>query len=389
MDEVRIGVAGIGGMGSNHTGYLTKGDGVPGARLTAVADVTPARIEWAKASLGDGVARFDTPEAMIESGEIDAVIIATPHYFHPPVAIAAFEAGLHVMSEKPAGVYTNQVKQMNAAAEKAGTVFSLMLNQRARGHTRKLKELVASGELGEIQRTNYIITSWFRAQSYYDSGGWRATWGGEGGGVLANQCPHNLDLWQWICGMPSRMRSFCYFGKHHNIEVEDDVTAFVEYPNGATGVFVTTTGDAPGTDRLEITGDRGKVVAENGKITFHRTEESASKFLREWPNGFGSPGVWTCDVPPARGDGGHITITKNWVQSIRDGGKTELMAPGLEGINSVELFNAMLLSTWTDSWIDIPVDGDLYLEELQKRAKASKAKDTGEAKTMDVSGTFQ
>ena len=278
---------------------------------------------------------------------------------------------------------------MNAAAEKAGTVFGLMLNQRARGHTRKLKELVASGELGEIQRTNYIITSWFRAQSYYDSGGWRATWAGEGGGVLANQCPHNLDLWQWICGMPSRMRAFCYFGKHHNIEVEDDVTAFVEYPNGATGVFVTTTGDAPGTNRLEITGDRGKIVAENNKITFHRTEESASKFLREWPNGFGSPGVWICDVPPARGDGGHITITRNWVQSIRDGGKTELMAPGLEGIKSVELFNAMLLSTWTDSWIDIPVDGDLYYEELQKRAKASKVKDTGEAKTMDVSGTFQ
>lgn len=389
MDEVRIGVAGIGGMGSNHTGYLTKGDGVSGARLTAVADVDPARLEWAKTALGDGIKRFGTPEEMIGSGEVDAVIIATPHYFHPPIAVAAFEAGLHVMSEKPAGVYTRQVKEMNEAATKAGTVFSLMLNQRARGQTRKLKELVASGELGEITRTNYIITSWFRAQSYYDSGGWRATWSGEGGGVLANQCPHNLDLWQWICGMPSRMRSFCYFGKHHDIEVEDDVTAFVEYPNGATGVFVTTTGDAPGTNRLEITGDRGKIVAENNRITFHRTEESASKFLKEWPNGFGSPGVWTCDVPPARGDGGHITITTNWVQSIRDGGKTELMAPGLDGINSVELFNAMLLSTWTDSWIDIPVDGDLYLEELQKRAKASKAKDTGETKTMDVSGTFQ
>ncbi len=388
MDEVRIGVAGIGGMGSNHCGYLTKGSGVAGARLAAVADVEPERLAWAQTGLGDGVIRFSTPEEMIASGEVDAVIIATPHYFHPPIAIAAFEAGLHVMSEKPAGVYTRQVKEMNAAAKKSGTVFSLMLNQRALGLTRKLKELVVSGELGEIQRTNYIITSWFRAQSYYDSGGWRATWAGEGGGVLANQCPHNLDLWQWICGMPSRMRSFCYFGKHHNIEVEDDVTAFVEYPNGATGVFVTTTGDAPGTNRLEITGDRGKIVAEGGKITFHRTEESASKFLKEWPNGFGSPGVWTCDVPPARGDGGHQTITTNWVQSIRDGGRTELMAPGVEGINAVELFNAMLLSTWTDSWIDIPVDGDLYYEELQKRVKNSKIKG-GADRTMDVSGTFQ
>ncbi len=351
-----------------------------------MADASPERLAWAESNL-DGVARFDTPEGMIGSGEIDAVLIATPHYLHPPIAIAAFEAGLHVMSEKPAGVYTRQVKQMNAAAEKAGTVFALMLNQRARGQTRKLKELVSSGELGEIQRTNYIITNWFRAQSYYDSGGWRATWAGEGGGVLANQCPHNLDLWQWVCGMPSRLRGFCYFGKHHDIEVEDDVTAFVEYPNGATGVFVTGTGDAPGTNRLEITGDRGKIVAEDGGILFHRTEQSVSRFLKEYPGGFGSPDVWTCKVPPAGGDGEHRTITSNWVQAIRDGGETELLAPGLEGIHSVELFNAMLLSTWTDSWVDIPVDADLYYDELQKRVATSRIKE-GPARTMDVKDSF-
>ena len=387
MDTVRIGIIGIGGMGSNHAGYLTKAP-VPGAELTAVADINPARLEWARNSLPDSVQGFDTGEALIESGTADAIIVAAPHYFHPPFAVAAFEAGLHVMVEKPAGVYTRQVKEMNEAAKKSGKVFGLMLNQRARGQHQKLQALIASGELGEIQRTNYLITSWFRAQSYYDSGGWRATWAGEGGGVLVNQCPHNLDLWQWICGMPSRMRSFCYFGKHHDIEVEDDVTAFVEYPNGATGVFVTTTGDAPGTNRLEITGDRGKIVMEGSKITFHRTEQSARQFLKEWPNGFGSPGVWTCDIPASRGDGEHRSITVNWVQSIRDGGETELMAPGLEGIHSVQLFNAMLLSTWTDSWVDIPVDDDLYYDELQKRVATSKVKD-GAGRTMDVSGTFQ
>ena len=385
MDEVRIGVAGIGGMGGNHCEYLSKGQ-IPAGRLAAVADASPERLAWAESNL-DGVERFDTPEGMIGSGEIDAVLIATPHYLHPPIAVAAFEAGLHVMSEKPAGVYTRQVREMNAAAEKAGTVFALMLNQRARGQTRKLHELVASGELGEIQRTNYIITDWFRAQSYYDSGGWRATWAGEGGGVLANQCPHNLDLWQWVCGMPSRMRAFCYFGKHHDIEVEDDVTAFVEYPNGATGVFVTGTGDAPGTNRLEITGDRGKIVAEDGGIVFHRTEQSVSRFLKEYPGGFGSPDVWTCKVPPAGGDGEHRTITANWVQSIRDRGETELLAPGLDGIHSVELFNAMLLSTWTDSWVDIPVDADLYYDELQKRVATSKIKE-GPSRTMDVKDSF-
>ena len=385
MDEVRIGVAGIGGMGGNHCEYLSKGQ-IPAGRLAAVADASPERLAWAESNL-DGVERFDTPEGMIGSGEIDAVLTATPHYLHPPIAIAAFEAGLHVMSEKPAGVYTRQVKEMNAAAEKAGTVFALMLNQRARGQTRKLHELVSSGELGEIQRTNYIITDWFRAQSYYDSGGWRATWAGEGGGVLANQCPHNLDLWQWVCGMPSRMRAFCYFGKHHDIEVEDDVTAFVEYPNGATGVFVTGTGDAPGTNRLEITGDRGKIVAEDGGILFHRTEQSVSRFLKEYPGGFGSPDVWTCQVPPAGGDGEHRTITANWVQAIRDGGETELLAPGLDGIHSVELFNAMLLSTWTDSWVDIPVDADLYYDELQKRVATSRVKE-GPSRTMDVKDSF-
>lgn len=386
MDEVRIGIIGIGGMGSSHAEYLTRGE-VAHARLTAVADTAPARLDWARGSLPESVQRFDAGEALIASGAADAVIIATPHYFHPTFAVAAFAAGLHVMSEKPAGVFTKQVKEMNAAALASGKVFGLMLNQRARGQTRKLRELVAAGELGQIQRTNYIVTSWFRAQSYYDSGGWRATWAGEGGGVLANQCPHNLDLWQWICGMPSRMRAFCYFGKHHEIEVEDDVTAFVEYPTGATGVFVTTTGDAPGTNRLEITGDRGKVVAEDGKITFHRTETSARKFLKEWPNGFGSPGVWTCDVPPARGGGEHKAITANWVQAIRDGGKTELMAPGLEGIHSVQLFNAMLLSTWTDDWVDIPIDDDLYYGELRQRVATSKVK-SGAGKTMDVAGTF-
>ena len=386
MDEVRIGVAGIGGMGGNHCEYLSRGQ-IPSARLTAVADASPERLAWAESSLGDGVKRFDTPEGMIGSGEIDAVLIATPHYLHPPIAVAAFEAGLHVMSEKPAGVYTRQVKEMNAAAEKSGKVFALMLNQRARGQTRKLKELISSGELGEIQRTNYIITNWFRAQSYYDSGGWRATWAGEGGGVLANQCPHNLDLWQWVCGMPSRMRAFCYFGKHHDIEVEDDVTAFVEYPNGATGVFVTGTGDAPGTNRLEITGDRGKIVAEDGGIVFHRTEHSVSRFLKEYPGGFGSPDVWTCKVPPAGGDGEHRTITSNWVRAILDGGETELLAPGLEGIHSVELFNAMLLSTWTDDWVDIPVDADLYYDELQKRVATSKVKE-GPGRTMDVKDSF-
>jgi len=386
MDIVRIGVIGVGNMGGNHVGYLANGD-ISGAKLTALCDTNAEQLARMKALSGENVATFEEADALMQSDQIDAVIVATPHYDHPPLAIKALERGLHVMIEKPAGVYTRQVREMNEAAEKSDRIFGLMFNQRTLGQHQKLKELVGSGELGELRRTNYIITSWFRAQSYYDSGGWRATWAGEGGGVLANQCPHNLDLWQWICGMPVRMRAFCAFGKYHTIEVEDDVTAYVEYENGATGVFITTTGEAPGTNRMEITGDNGKVVMEEGKITFWRNRTPAHIFNREWKGGFGSPETWKCEIPFKSGGEEHRGITQNWVQAILNG--TPLLAPAVEGINGVQLSNAMLLSTWLDDWVDIPVDEDLYYEKLQERINQSTVnKDPSENRTLDVDGTF-
>ncbi|MEE2627850.1 MAG: Gfo/Idh/MocA family oxidoreductase [Candidatus Latescibacterota bacterium] len=384
MDTVRVGIIGLGGMGSNHAGYLSRGE-IPGARLAAVCDVEPARLQNVSEKYGEDVQAFDSADALFEAKCIDAVIVATPHYFHPPLVTQALERGYHAMCEKPAGVYTKQVRQMNVVAAKSDRVFGVMFNQRTRGDHQKLKELVESGELGEIKRTIYIINDWFRAQSYYDSGGWRATWAGEGGGVLANQCPHNLDLWQWICGMPERVRAFCHFGKYHDIEVEDDVTAYAEYANGATGVFITSTGEAPGTNRLEISADNGKVVLEGGKITFWRTRVPSSQFLKEWPNGFGSPEVWKCEVPFRGGGEEHRGITKNWVQAIRQG--TPLLASGDEGVRGVELANAMMLSTWTDDWVDIPVDEERFYEELQKRVAQSEVKKEG-GKVMDVDGTF-
>ncbi len=385
MGSIRMGVVGIGGMGSGHARCFADGS-VPGAELTAVCDVNPKRLEWAASDLPGNVGKFDEAEKLYDSGTLDAVMIATPHYDHPPLAIKAFERGLHVIVEKPAGVYTKQVREMNRAAEKSGKVFGIMLNQRTSPVYRKLKELVDSGELGAIVRTNWIITSWFRSQSYYDSGGWRATWAGEGGGVLLNQDPHQLDLWQWTCGMPKRVRAFCYFGKYHDIEVDDDVTAYVEYANGATGLFVTTTGEAPGTNRLEVSGDRGKVVIEGGKLTWWRTRVPVSEFNREYTGGFGSPEVWKVEVP-VRGKGGaHTAIFKDFVSAIEKG--TPLIAPGAEGIKGLEISNAMLLSAWTDSWVDIPVDEDLYYEKLKERIASSKhQKKTGEDRTLDVAGT--
>ncbi|MCF7853473.1 MAG: Gfo/Idh/MocA family oxidoreductase [Candidatus Pacebacteria bacterium] len=386
MDVVRIGLIGYGGMGSNHAGYLFAGD-VPGAKLAAVSDSDPSRLEEAERRFGDSVVRFADAEALIDSGMVDAVMIATPHYLHPPIGIKALEKGLHVLSEKPVGVYGKQVRELNEAAAKSTGIFAVMFNQRCRPVHQKLKDLIASGELGEIRRTNWIITSWFRTQFYYDAGGWRATWEGEGGGVLLNQCPHNLDLWQWVCGMPTRVRAFCSFGKYHNIEVEDDVTAYVEYENGATGLFVTTTGEAPGTNRLEITGDRGKIILEDGKLEFWRTRESVSAFLRETQAGFATPECWRCDVPSGGGiDQEHKEVTRRWVRAIQGAG--ELVAKGEEGMRSLQLSNAMLLSAWTDEWVDIPVDEDLFYEKLQEKIASSTVEKKTVGKTMDVDGTF-
>jgi len=391
MSRIRLGVVGIGGMGTFHANYILKGE-VPDAELIAVCDTDPARLQHARENFGENIQCFDNADALCAANIVDAVLIATPHYDHPTVAIKAFEAGLHVLSEKPAGVYTRQVRQMNEAAAKSGKIFGMMFNLRTIPIYRKLKDMIDSGELGEIQRTNWIATSWYRPQSYYDSGGWRATWAGEGGGVLLNQCPHNLDMWQWACGMPKRVRAYCSFGKYHEIEVEDDVTAYVEYENGATGVFVATTADCPGTNRLEVTGDRGKVVVElvrdvGYRMEFWRTRVPISQFNREWKNGFGEPECWKCEVPTAAEDPEHHqVITRAFVKAVREGG--EPLAHGAEGINSLELSNAMLLSSWTDSTVELPVNEDLFYEKMQERIEASTYQKKTLAKTLDVKGTF-
>ncbi|KRE90536.1 oxidoreductase [Paenibacillus sp. Soil766] len=383
MEKVRIGIVGLGNMGTGHAKYLVKNE-VKGGVLTAICEPRADRLEWAKENLGEGVKLFDNLDDFLASGLIDGVLIATPHYDHPETAVRAFQAGLHVICEKPAGVYTKQVRQMNEAAAASGKVFSMMYNQRTNPLYKKLKDLVSSGELGEIRRTNWIITNWYRSQSYYDSGGWRATWAGEGGGVLINQDPHQLDLWQWtIDMMPKRVRAFCYFGKHRNIEVEDDVTAFVEYENGATGLFVTTTGEAPGTNRFELSGDRGKIVVEDGKLTFWRLRVSEREFNETYKGGFGQPECWKCEIPVEGKETGHMGITQNFVDAILHG--TPLIAPGAEGIKGLMISNAIMLSTFTDNWVDLPIDEDLFEQHLQEKIKNSKSsKEAGSFKTLDV-----
>ncbi|MBQ4637697.1 MAG: Gfo/Idh/MocA family oxidoreductase [Clostridia bacterium] len=385
MDKVRFGIVGIGNMGSGHAKTLLSG-AVERAELTAVCDINPARLDWAKENLPETVARFDDAEKLYASGLVDCVIIATPHYFHPPLTIAAFKAGLHAICEKPAGVYTKQVLEMNEAAAKYGKVFSMDFNQRTNPCYQKLREMVRGGELGELKRVNWIITDWFRTQAYYNSGGWRATWAGEGGGVLINQNPHQIDLLQWTCGMPNRMRAFCQEGRFHDIEVEDSVTAYFEYPNGATGVFITTTGEYPGTNRFEVAGTLGKVVIEGTTLEFYKNEVSDEDFIKNAQGGFGRINNEKIVYEfPDRGPQ-HKGIMQNVVNAILDG--EELLGNGVEGINGLQISNAMHLSSWLDQWVDIPVDANLYLAELQKRIDNSTFVKVVEEKTEDTSGTY-
>lgn len=385
MEKVRFGIIGIGNMGSAHARSIYNGE-VPGAVLTAVCDISPDRLNWAKNNLGSDIQLFDNADALFKANVTDAVLIATPHYDHPPLAIKGFEAKQHVLIEKPAGVYTKQARIMNEAATASGKVFGIMYNQRTNPLYQKLKDLIDSGELGEIRRTNWIITDWYRPQSYYDSGSWRATWAGEGGGVLINQAPHQLDLWQWICGMPKRIRAFCGFGKYHDIEVEDDVTAYVEYENGATGVFVTSTSDCPGSNRFEISGDMGKIVIEDGRLTFWRNRMPERVFNKEFKYGFGQPEVWKCEIPVSGPNLQHVGILRNFTDAILKG--TQLLAPGQEGIYGLTLSNAMRLSAWTDNWVELPIDEELYLSFLQEKIKNSSKKKNVKTRTLDINASF-
>jgi predicted dehydrogenase len=287
-----------------------------------------------------------------------------------------------VLIEKPAGVYTKQVKEMNEAARQSGQVFAIMFNQRTSPVYRKLKDVIDSGELGQLGRIDWVITSWFRTEAYYASGGWRATWDGEGGGVLMNQCPHNLDLWQWLFGVPSRVRATCFYGKYHDIEVEDEVFATMEYDNGCVGTFKTSTGESPGTNRLEVWGDQGKIILEGGNLKFLRTRVSVKEFRATNPGRFATPEAWNCEIPVRGSGGAHREVMQKFVNKIK--GEGELVVSGDEGIKSLQMANAMLLSSWTgDRWVEVPIDDELYREELEKKRATSKPKEVAEGGQVD------
>lgn len=385
MNNLKVAIIGIGNMGSAHAKHIIEGC-VNEMTLAAICDIDETKREWAKENLGD-ILIYEDYHKLLDDHICDAVIIATPHYLHPVIAIEAFEKGYHVLSEKPAGVYTKKVREMNEVAKKSGKVFALMFNQRTNPIYQKARQMVQDGTIGEPKRLVWIITNWYRTQAYYDSGSWRATWAGEGGGVLLNQCPHNLDLWQWIFGMPKSIHAKCAVGKYHDIEVEDDVTITAEYENGATACFITTTGEFPGTNRLEITGDRGKIVIEGKTLSFWKLETPEREFNRTSQKGFSKIPFELEETVFEDSGTAHVGILQNFTNNILHG--EPLISAGYEGINGLTISNAAFLSDWTGKEITLPMDEDLFYELLQQRIANSKVKkETAPSVIEDLSGTY-
>ena len=360
---VHIGVIGVGTMGYAHARHLAD-QKVKGAVLSALCDHNPSRRQELQGLFSD-VPIYEDAEQLFSAGVCDAVIIATPHYDHPEIGIRAFQSGLHVVSEKPMAVQLSAAKAFVEAAEKSGKTFCVMFNQRCNPIFQKARDLVRSGALGELKRFNWIITNWYRTQAYYDSGAWRATWSGEGGGVLMNQAPHNLDLWQWIFGMPKKICAFCSVGKYHHIEVEDEALLYGGYDNGATAVFHTSTGEYPGTNRMEIVGDRGKLVLENGLLKFWRLEQPERKFCFESEKSFDKIPMEYQEMNFPSSHKAHGIILQNFVNHILHG--EELLSNGKEALNEVTLCNAAYLSSWQDRWVELPLDTAQFDAELEKR----------------------
>ena len=386
MADIRFGVVGFGNIGTTHAKNVYEGK-VQGVSLSAICDISESRRNAAKSNYPD-VKVYEKASELFESGCCDAVIIAVPHYNHPKLVEEALNAGLHVICEKPAGVYTNQVLKMNEAAEKSGKLFVMMYNQRTNPVYAKLREMIKRGDLGHIKRITWIVTDWYRSQAYHDSSTWRSTWKDEGGGVLINQNPHQLDLWQWMFGMPDKVFAKVSFGKYYDIEVEDDVMAYFEYDSGTTGEYITSTGEAPGTNRLEIACDMGKIVIENNKMIFYRNIISERDFNQTNTEPFGLPENWTCEIP-ADFSGGeqHVGILKNFVSAIKN--KTDLLAPGKEGINGLTISNAIHLSGWTGETVDVKnFPQDRFFEIFQEKIQNSIVVKKESHVVADTAGTY-
>jgi predicted dehydrogenase len=387
--KVKVGLIGLGNIGRTHVAYLQTMNNV---ELVGVCDAVKDKAD--KFAAEANTTAYYSHKELFEKSGLEAVIIAVPHYDHTPIAIEAFELGLHVLCEKPIAVHVNDAKKTIAAYKKAketnpNQLFGIMFQERTLPFYKKLKDIVDSGELGQLTRVTWINTAWFRSQIYYDSGDWRATWAGEGGGILTNQCPHNLDMYQWLFGLPARISAHAHIGKYHNIEVEDEVTAYFEHDNGMIGHFIVTTAESPGTNRFEIVGENGKLIYENDKLVLYRNRISMLQHLRESKNGFGNVESWYTEIPVKTNEpSGHKVVAEKFFNAILNG-HGELIAEGEEGIKGLTIGNGIMLSSFNKTMIELPFDADEYENKLKELIKSSKfTKQVQEDVVVDISKSF-
>jgi predicted dehydrogenase len=386
MSKLKVTLVGLGNIGKTHLNYLRDMNNVD---LVGVCDAEQEKADFfAKES---GSTPYYNYVEMFDKAKPDAVIIAVPHYDHPTIAIEAFGRGIHVMCEKPISVHVNDALNMLKAYDEAKAAhpnleFGLMFQERTYAHYRKIKDILQGGELGKLIRVTWINTTMFRSQAYYNSGGWRATWAGEGGGILVNQCPHTLDMYQWLFGLPNKISAHAHIGKYHDIEVEDEVTAYFEHQGGMIGHLIISTAETPGTNRLEIVGENGKLVYENDKLEFHRNRQSMLAFSKETKLAFGRLENWPSVIPIAKNEPtGHHVVAQKFFNRIISG-QGELVANGNEGLNSVIIANGIMLSSFNEAAVKVPIDADAYEAKLKELIAGSKFVKTVQA---DVKSDMQ
>jgi predicted dehydrogenase len=382
MKKIRLGIVGLGNIGQHYAQKLISGE-ISRCELTAVCR------DKNNAFGARGVSSFDKAGDLFRSGLVDAVIIATPHRSHSDLGIEAFDCRLHVLMDKPiAADKAGALRLIDAASECPDLVFAAMFQMRAEPRYAQIKRILSSGELGKIIRFSWTATDWFRSQAYYESSAWRATWRGEGGGVLINQSLHQLDTVAWLFGMPSRVNGFVQLGRFHDIEVEDTATAFLEFSDGSSGVFIASTGEAPGTNRLEIAGTLGKIVLESDRLQFHRNAISSEDYSKSAQLGFSKPeATLTETVFPAE-PAKHGALIQNFVDRILDG--VALIAPGHEGLWSIELANVMLYSGLTGRAESLPLDAAAYAAKIEELTqKSTRSKRVATVSTTDFVASFR
>ena len=365
MEQVRMALIGFGGMGSKYAAMIRNGQ-IDGMVLAGVCcRNAPGQKVLREEYPGVAIYR-DVKDTLAHAAEFDAALIVTPHTSHVEIARQMVAAGKHILLDKPAGVYARQVRELTEQAEKAGVSFGMMFNNRANPAFGKARELLQSGAIGTPVRAVWVCNTWFRTPAYHKSAPWRSSWNGECGGLLINQSQHYLDLWLWLLGMPDKVYTDLSFGRYVPITVDDAVDMQLLYDNGLHGTFISSTGEAPGVNRLEIWGDKGRLCVEDtARVFLDENEVSTTRFAAESTQVYGDLPHHCRELPVEPTPEMYQTILRNFCDHLRKG--TPMIADGTDGLRAVELTNGAYVSAWLERKVQLPVEDGVFEELLHKK----------------------